>query len=443
MMHACKLKLSEATSLRFAPPRLLPARALAARPAGGFGRLRGGAGSYAADTAFLRHSLIHHSPTLQQVSHQVLQLLDERSALERDFVDPDNRLLEDDYSTLRELLFSQGCALSLHSLAPGECPAADDEPGEPCLGAAVPPRLSAQATLHTLATAVAPSRADHSFAGVIFDVHARSEQELVVTGVHVGGMLGRVRVFARTCSWKGDDVAARTVNTGWGTRYDFDHRHWEQVAEEECAPSWDTAREVRLAHPVHVLPHHTRALFVHSSLPDDLGIQYQSYHSVEPFAQDPLMTLLPGLGFTGAVPFDTRTGWFRLHRGLAGCVSYAAQPARWSCERHRLFPGALKRCVLWMLMAQRRPESPLALLPTHLVLRILQLTHWDWAVPAGVTPPLGGTREGGGVVGGDGEDAPDARTGDAAAAYGSGDDEEDEEEEEWFESDDDDGDAFE
>ena len=48
---------------------------------------------------------------------------------------------------------------------------------------------------------------------------------------------------------------------------------WVQVADEECAPSWDAPRHVALRVPLVVPPHQRRALFVHSNLPDDLGIQ--------------------------------------------------------------------------------------------------------------------------------------------------------------------------
>lgn len=238
-------------------------------------------------------------------------------------------------------------------------------------------------------------------AGVLWDVEARGACEVVVTSLWIGGMLGRVRIFARDGSWRGDDAEheQRLVATGWGTRYDLDPTGWALVADEECAPSWDIPREIRLTTPVRILPHHRRALFVHSNLPDDLGIQYQSYDGRDVMAQDEHVALHPGLGFTGAVPFDTRRGWYRAYRGLAGSVGYTAAPVRWSAPVHAHFPVAARAAVRTILLAQRRKDSPLALLPKDVVLAMLEHCDWDWFVRPGARPPRGGTREGGGPAG--------------------------------------------
>jgi len=349
---------------------------------------------------------------VHQAAHQVLQLLDERPPVERDWRDPDNKLFTacDEYRTLAECGLSPGCSLSLHSLAPSTPkhspeggPSSATEGGSSSsasAGALVLPSLCDGCTQHRLVTPITPAQADHSFCGVLFDVHAKTECSLVITSVWVAGMLGRVRVFARPCSWKGPneaDVATRTVNTGWGTRYDIDASLWEQVADETCAPSWDTCREVKLNTPLTVLPHHTIGLYVHSALPDDLGIQYQSYHRQGPFAQDDNMALYPGLGFTGMRPFDTRAGWYRLNRGLTGQLSYFAVPCRWRLNTHSMFPKAVKATVRTLLLCQRREESPLHSLPAHVIIRILESMHWDWCLKPGQTAPSGGfSLEGGG-----------------------------------------------
>lgn len=124
--------------------------------------------------------------------------------------------------------------------------------------------------------------------------------------------------------------------------------------------------QIKFDHPVTLLPHTQRGLYCHSSLPDDLGIQYQSYRSKESIVACnevrlthfplhnfivsvqlhssifcvvtiltglPLLhttphlvlqhiTLLAGLGHTGSVPFDEQQGWYRAWRGLSGTVSY-------------------------------------------------------------------------------------------------------------------------
>ena len=50
-----------------------------------------------------------------------------------------------------------------------------------------------------------------------------------------------------------------------------------------------------------ILPHSRRGLYVHSGLPDDLGIQYQSYAKSDVVAEDEHVVLHPGLGHTVTV----------------------------------------------------------------------------------------------------------------------------------------------
>ena len=393
----------------------------------------------------------------------MLQLLDQRSPAERDWRDPDNVMFtpRDEFKTLADCGFAHGCALSLHSLGPAT-PKKEDPVSVSTSDGAGPSTaggshssptpsllLSEGCTSHTLSTPIPPSRADHSFCGVLFDVHAKSEAALVVTSIWVGGMLGRVRVFARPCSWKGPvegDVESRTVHTGWGARYDIDTSLWAQVADETCQPSWDVAREIKLAVPVTVRPHHTVGLFVHSALPDDLGIQYQTYNRQAPFAEDAHVALLPGLGFTGAVPFDSRHGWNRLNRGMSGRLTYFAVPCHWSLAQHATFPASLRSAVKTLLLSQHQKGSTLQALPAHVIVQhILPRMHWDWAVPEGAQPPPGGfTEEGGGdpkerarllghFFNGDEPGEPEA-----AFAYGGSDEDDDAEEVDDSEDSDDD-----
>lgn len=106
--------------------------------------------------------------------------------------------------------------------------------------------------------------------------------------------------------------------------------------------------------PVKLLPHTCRALYCHSGLPDDLGIQYQSYKKTDVVAQDAHIEIRPGLGHTGAEPFDEQHGWYRAHRGLSGSVTYTAQRKGWSPFEHRVFPTPLRKAVISMLMCQNQ-----------------------------------------------------------------------------------------
>lgn len=97
-------------------------------------------------------------------------------------------------------------------------------------------------------------------------------------------------------------------------------------------------------------PHQRRALYCHSGLPDDLGIQYQSYAKTDVIGEDDHLRLLPGLGHTGSEPFDDVNGWYRSYRGIAGTVHYHMRWKGWTPERHREFPEELREAVRTMLL---------------------------------------------------------------------------------------------
>lgn len=97
-------------------------------------------------------------------------------------------------------------------------------------------------------------------------------------------------------------------------------------------------------------PHGRRAVYCHSGLPDDLGIQYQSYSKKAIVGQDEYVTLHPGLGHTGSEPFDDQHGWYRAHRGLAGSISYSMRWKGWNCHEHNSFPEALRETVRTILL---------------------------------------------------------------------------------------------
>lgn len=109
--------------------------------------------------------------------------------------------------------------------------------------------------------------------------------------------------------------------------------------------------------PVKLLPHTCRALYCHSGLPDDLGIQYQSYKKTDLVAADDHIEIRPGLGHTGAEPFDETHGWYRAHRALSGSVSYTVQRKGWTPFEHKIFPTPLRNAVVSLLMCQNRDHN--------------------------------------------------------------------------------------
>jgi hypothetical protein len=106
-----------------------------------------------------------------------------------------------------------------------------------------------------------------------------------------------------------------------------------------------------------LLPHQKRGLYCHSGLPDDLGIQYQSYSKENVVGEDEHIALLPGLGHTGSVPFDENHGWYRSWRGLAGSVAYKARRKGWTPFQHAIFPEELKDAVRTLLLCNNRIEE--------------------------------------------------------------------------------------
>lgn len=56
--------------------------------------------------------------------------------------------------------------------------------------------------LHILETPVSPKEADHSYNGIIFDISVKGHRECEIVSLSLGGMLGRVRIFARNKPWK-------------------------------------------------------------------------------------------------------------------------------------------------------------------------------------------------------------------------------------------------
>lgn len=207
----------------------------------------------------------------------------------------------------------------------------------------------------TLETKITAAKADHSYNGVIFDVKCNGPFEVDLLSLSVGGMLGRVRIYARDRPWEQDKPENSNSPHWWAHRESVSNIGWTLVADVLCRPSWDKPLEIKFDHPVTLLPHTQRGLYCHSSLPDDLGIQYQTYASKESVvAANEHITVLAGLGHTGFAPFEEQHGWYRAWRGLAGTVSYKTKWKGWSPLEHCLFPQDLKDAVKTMLMSQHR-----------------------------------------------------------------------------------------
>eukprot|EP01039_Chlorochromonas_danica_P009872 gene9872-10918_t len=239
-----------------------------------------------------------------------------------------------------------------------------------------------------LETDIPPDLADHSYNGIIVDLASNGPYEVWITSISIAGMLGHVRIFARDCPWGEHKTTPRPSIHYWAHQVNLPTDGWELVAEKQCRPSWDKPLQITLARPIRLLPYQRRGLYCHSNLPDDLGIQYQSYGRSDIVAANDHLIVYPGLGHTGSEPFDDLRGWYRSYRGLAGGIGYKAHRKGWSPDEHGIFPVALQRAVKTMLMCQSFGQSMSSVrrgiwsLSVDVILYILEFMHYDWfAVP--------------------------------------------------------------
>jgi hypothetical protein len=245
--------------------------------------------------------------------------------------------------------------------------------------------------IHTLHTPISADRADHSYNGIIFDIKAKGPYEVAIKSIWVAGMLGRVRVFARDRPWerRAADEPAEVVGVGWcgQPRRSVPRAGYELVFDKKCPPSWDKPVELVLDKLITLLPNEERAIYVHSDLQDDLGIQYQSFGSHNhQMVEDDYIIVYAGVGHAGSEPFDVTNGWFtnvhgsRSARGPAGSISYTSKLKGWNPWDHLIFPSEIHDAVLTMLLVHGRmhPSNPMRNLPLHVLYHILEMMHWDW-----------------------------------------------------------------
>ena len=91
------------------------------------------------------------------------------------------------------------------------------------------------------------------------------------------------RIYVRVVSYQATRLGDEDEEEGeeepddryWAHTQHVPTRGWSLVADRVLPPSWDRACRIRLDAPVTLLPHTTRGVYIHSSLPDDLGLQYQ------------------------------------------------------------------------------------------------------------------------------------------------------------------------
>lgn len=175
-------------------------------------------------------------------------------------------------------------------------------------------KFSDERTLHTRVTA---AEADHSYNGVIFDAFVDGPFEVELKSISVAGMLGRIRVYGRDRPWEApdraeddDEAEQGRFRRSWGHQGNVGTTGWVLLADQVCQPAWDRPTEILLnrpgATPFRLQPYKRRGLYVHSNLPDDLGIQYNSFSKKQIVAQNEHLRIMPGLGHTGSGEYRYR-----------------------------------------------------------------------------------------------------------------------------------------
>jgi len=171
------------------------------------------------------------------------------------------------FLSLRDCGIRNGSTLTLHALGSIDTEARSRilRDADARAKAEVVLKESSKKKIYSLATDVPASQANHSFAGVIFDIHVKGPYEVEIASFGIGGMLGRVRIYARDKSWE----------AGPNPQDPQESLGWKKKADCICRPNWDKHYEVQLNVPFKLLPHSVHGFYLHSSLPGDLGIQYQ------------------------------------------------------------------------------------------------------------------------------------------------------------------------
>jgi len=192
----------------------------------------------------------------------------------------------------------------------------------------------------------------------------------------------------RAISVRGE-LGPLSVYSTWGGHSGKHERpgEWSLVGEATLAPSPHQLQPIALDVPLRMRPGETVGIYVHSRLVRDTAIVYADQRCAVTH-EDRRLQILPGLAHLSHVPFCSDglpgapllhpQGW-RQGREFVGRIAYSVKYFLWrpSCRIHRLFPWKFRRTVVTLLMAQRRPGSPLCLVPAEALFYVLNLCRWD------------------------------------------------------------------
>jgi len=249
---------------------------------------------------------------------------------------------------------------------------------------------------------------DHTFCGIMFPIKCKDllpVDHLVIKSVAVRGYLGPLTVWVSNKDANYDSDRNRRYHTRsskrptqlvqsreGGSTPTVDHRiplepsSWTKIYDKRHDPCpRGRYTELVFDEPVYLKPGEMRALYIHSTLPGDRAIVYDNsyYGSSEKRFEDDKLAILTGRAHVSTTCFgqDPIWGWgnaWRDRREFVGRLAYGTVYKLWNPEVQPKFGSCFQDGARALMLAQRRWESPVSMLPDEAVFYILNMCRWDW-----------------------------------------------------------------
>jgi len=222
--------------------------------------------------------------------------------------------------------------------------------------------------VHEHITADTRDHEDHTFCGVMFDVHCKDVLPVAfieITSVAVRGDLGPMTVWVTPETFHGKSE---------------DEYQWRLVYDGKHAPSPNRLVPLELVEPVRICRGDSIGVYVHSGLAGDTGLVYDDERGRHTH-DDSLFRICPGLAHLSNRPFGRRGMWghpWRTRREFVGRLHLGVAWQLWNPETHLAFPVPFRRAAACLFLCAGRPSSPLHRLSDAVLMYILNMCRYDW-----------------------------------------------------------------
>lgn len=143
--------------------------------------------------------------------------------------------------------------------------------------------------------------------------------------------------------------------------------------------------ELVFEEPVCLRPGEMRALYIHSTLPNDQAIVYDNsyYGSSDKRYEDDKLCILTGRAHVSPTCFGKHPIWgwgnaWRDRREFVGRLEYGTVYKLWNPDVQPKFGNHFQNGTRSLFLCQRRFESPMSMLPDEAIFYILNMCRWDW-----------------------------------------------------------------